>query len=383
MQCPSCTARRAAETAAHLVDAVLPHVPMRQYVISMAPDLHHRLARDGDLETKTLAIFLDELTTHLRVTSGAVGEPGFVTFIQHFSSSLGLHVHFHVLSLDGVYVREGDSSPEFLRAREPTQAQIEALVAAAAKRIREATGRTDPQAVPVVEAPVLRLVEAEPAEPSAGHRKLTAESDGFNLHAATSFEAHERCAIERFCRYAARGPLALSRLSLAPNGNVVYRLKTPRPDGTSQVVFTPRSLLVRLSWLIALPGIHLTRYHAVLGPNHAWRSEVVPERHVRLPGQPRCKRARLDWNSLLRRIFAIDALLCAVCGGRRRIIAEIKEGPVARKILAHLGLPTFAPKPAQGGLFATGPPEVDESEATVAWCDADYDQRLPDSDLFV
>ncbi len=32
--CPSCGARRMAETAAHLVDHVIPHVPIRQWVVS-------------------------------------------------------------------------------------------------------------------------------------------------------------------------------------------------------------------------------------------------------------------------------------------------------------------------------------------------------------
>ncbi len=72
-------------------------------------------------------------------------------------------------------------------------------------------------------------------------------------------------------------------------------------------------------------------------------------------------------------------MVCALCGGhQRRIIAEIEEGPVARKILAHLGLPTEARRPAQRGLFPTGPPAVDEPEASFTWSDADYDQRLPE-----
>lgn len=37
---------RAADTAAHLVDEVLPHVPMRQGVLAMQPELHLRVARD-------------------------------------------------------------------------------------------------------------------------------------------------------------------------------------------------------------------------------------------------------------------------------------------------------------------------------------------------
>ena len=44
--CPSCTARRAAETAAHLVDNVLPHVAMRQFVLALPFELHRRVARE-------------------------------------------------------------------------------------------------------------------------------------------------------------------------------------------------------------------------------------------------------------------------------------------------------------------------------------------------
>jgi hypothetical protein len=36
--CPSCMARRMAETAAHLVDHVFPSLPVRQWVISFPPD---------------------------------------------------------------------------------------------------------------------------------------------------------------------------------------------------------------------------------------------------------------------------------------------------------------------------------------------------------
>ena len=41
--CPSCGARRMAQTAAHLVDHVIPQVPVRQWVLSLPIPL--RLAR--------------------------------------------------------------------------------------------------------------------------------------------------------------------------------------------------------------------------------------------------------------------------------------------------------------------------------------------------
>jgi hypothetical protein len=42
--CPSCYGRRMAETAAHLVDHVLPEVPVRQWVLSVPFSLRYRLA---------------------------------------------------------------------------------------------------------------------------------------------------------------------------------------------------------------------------------------------------------------------------------------------------------------------------------------------------
>ena len=164
----------------------------------MPHDLHHRLSRNVALESKALAVFLEELSTHLRATSGEHrGEPGFVTFIQHFGSTLNLHVHFHVLALDGVYQRNAEGALRFWPARTPTQEEIEALVERAAVRIRAVAGRVAPEDAPKVIAPMLRLLGADMVDqPPAKH--LTAESDGFNLHAATSFRPGEAEADKTF-----------------------------------------------------------------------------------------------------------------------------------------------------------------------------------------
>lgn len=69
--CPSCTTRRAADTAAHLVDEVLPYVPMRQWVLALPPDLHARVARDAELEGKLLRMFAGEIEKLLRMTTRA------------------------------------------------------------------------------------------------------------------------------------------------------------------------------------------------------------------------------------------------------------------------------------------------------------------------
>jgi len=69
--CPSCTARQAAETAAHLVDRVLPHVPLRQWVLAMPPEMQVRVVNDPALETRLLALFTKELEEVLRATAKA------------------------------------------------------------------------------------------------------------------------------------------------------------------------------------------------------------------------------------------------------------------------------------------------------------------------
>jgi hypothetical protein len=57
---------------------------------------------------------------------------------------------------------------------------------------------------------------------------------------------------------------------------------------------------------------------------------------------------------LLRRVFAIDVLVCDTCGGSMRILAVLPEGEASRTILEHLGLPSKPPPPhtrATGRLF--------------------------------
>ena len=55
-------------------------------------------------------------------------------------------------------------------------------------------------------------------------------------------------------------------------------------------------------------------------------------------------------------MFALDVLRCAVCGGRRELIAQITDPSVVRAILSSPGLPPEVPlqHPARGppGLFA-------------------------------
>ena len=167
--CPSCTARRAAQTAAHLVDEVLPHAPYRQFVLVIPFDLHHRVSRDPALESKVLSLFVEDLTAHLREVTDTDGfaQPGMVTFIQRFGSTLNLRHHFHLLALDGVYESHGDQPPlVFTRAPSPTPEQLQTLLERVATRVRALIGSAEGEPEPEVQAPLLKVFGAEPSEPA-------------------------------------------------------------------------------------------------------------------------------------------------------------------------------------------------------------------------
>ena len=56
--CPSCGGRRMADTAAHLVDCVLPEVPIRQWVLTLPYPLRYRCAYNARLTSQVLRAFL-------------------------------------------------------------------------------------------------------------------------------------------------------------------------------------------------------------------------------------------------------------------------------------------------------------------------------------
>jgi hypothetical protein len=56
--CPSCGGRRMGELAAHLVDRVLPPVPIRQWVFTVPVPVRYQLAFDAALTRAVLRVFL-------------------------------------------------------------------------------------------------------------------------------------------------------------------------------------------------------------------------------------------------------------------------------------------------------------------------------------
>jgi hypothetical protein len=104
-----------AEVAAHLTTNVIPHVPVRQWVLSLPWALRFRLIADPDLCRAVASAFIDALFAHhvraartagLCAGSESFAHPGAGNFVQRFGSALQVNPHLHALVLDGVYVNE-------------------------------------------------------------------------------------------------------------------------------------------------------------------------------------------------------------------------------------------------------------------------------------
>ena len=314
--CPSCGARRMAESAVLLVDEVLPHKPMRQWVLSVPFPLRFLFASQPKIMGKALGIVYRAIATHLTQKAGytkATAHPGAVTLIQRFGSALNLNIHFHMLFLDGVYVGEGE---QFRWVKAPTSVELTQLTHTIAHRLGrylERQGLLERDA----ENSYLALdgEEEGPMDQLRGHsityriavgpqqgrkvftlQTLPDERDGyendsvgnvsgFSLHAGVATKANQRDKLERLCRYITRPAISEKRLSLTDHGKVRYELKTPYRDGTTHVIFEPVDFIAKLAALVPKPRVNLTRFHGVFAPNSKHRALVTPAKRGKGGGQ--------------------------------------------------------------------------------------------------
>lgn len=402
----------------NLVDRVLPRVPIRQWVLSVPFELRLALAKDTALLSAVVRIQAAEISRLMRrlgeergVRQGATG---MVAAIQLFGGSINLNPHNHLLSLDGVYHNDGERAV-FTEVRAPSDAEVAEVVLRIQKRVmrtlerrgllRDPLDARDPgQEDPITSCGQLSLrvgklgrvdehgnVLPDDDDARFGKRgkRLCADIDGWNLHAAVTVRADDDVGRESLCRYIVRHPISLQRLSLTRDGRVAYAIKYPRGNKT-HLLMQPVQFLARLASLIPPPRHPLVRYFGVLSSASKWRQHVVPmpkaesKRDKPLSSEPRTdnkidvavtlaavaandakqpggepgQRSEpthrgaiqaasnyVDWATLLRRVFDVDSLACARCGGRLRIIATITEQPAICAILDSLGITSTPPLP--------------------------------------
>jgi len=244
--CPSCGARRMADSAALLVDEILPNQPMRQWVLSFPFPLRFLFASNPKAMTGALGIVNRAISTYLTQTAGLkkpMAQTGAVTLVQHFGGALNLNIHFHMIFLDGVYIGGTSGLPlRFRRTKAPNRVELTRLTHTIAQRVgrylerqglierdsgnifltQEALDTSD-------EDPTNQLLGSSvtyriAVGPQQGRRVFTlqtlpdletdscfscsaGEVAGFSLHAGVATQANERVKLERLCRYITRLPV--------------------------------------------------------------------------------------------------------------------------------------------------------------------------------
>jgi Putative transposase/Transposase zinc-binding domain len=325
--CPACAGRRMAQTAAHLVECVIPWVPTRQWVVSAPMPLRYWMSSSRELMAQVHTIIRTTIAQYYvnqavkRGVERQKVQPGSVTFIQRFGGSLNVNVHFHVVSLEGVYLdrTEAGRKPRFVTGEPPSDADVAEVVQNISRRVIRklrhlgyleagmdaavATGYDPlldnaPELARTMAASVTqRLAFGERAGQKvrrigsgfgdAGERpELTgprcASVNGFSLHANTEIPAHRRDQLERLIRYTGRGAVSLERLAEDTNGDLVYMFTRPWSDGTTGIKLSPLELLEKLAALVLLPRAHLVRYGGCLAPHSKLRTRSFPHHASRV-----------------------------------------------------------------------------------------------------
>lgn len=363
-----------AESAALLVDEVLPHEPIRQWVLSFPFQLRFLFASRPELMGKVLGIVYRAIASHLIKKAGLTqktAKTGAVTLIQRFGSALNLNVHFHMLFLDGIYVENKYGKTTFQRTNAPTQEELAGLVHTISHRVaryleRQGVLERDEensylQLDGMDEDPMQQLIGCSVSYriavgPQQGRKVFTlqtlpaveeddryaqvAKEAGFSLHAGVAAQAWERDKLERLCRYISRPAVSEKRISLTSAGNIRYKLKTPYSDGTTHVIFEPLDFISKLASLVPKPRVNLTRFHGVFAPNSKHRTLITPARRGKSLQEenktPEEKHRSMTWAQRLKRVFNIDVETCNHCGGSVKVIACIEDQQVINKILSHL-----------------------------------------------
>ena len=261
--CPSCATRRMVETAAHMVDHVLPRVPFRQWVLSVPKRVRWHMHRKPEVTSGLLGVFLRAVETTVRQRSPdapADARFGAVAFVHRFGSYLNSHVHYHVLVSDGVFGAGTDGEAVFHPALELDTDDFLAVQ----KKMRQRGLRW-----------MLRHGHLDRA---AVHSMDSADhAGGWSVDASVTIPDWDRQGLERLVRYCARPPMSQERLGRLNDETLVYHLRKPTLDGRTELILTPLELLDRLSKLVTPPRIHKHRYCGVLAPNAPARAPPQAE----------------------------------------------------------------------------------------------------------
>jgi hypothetical protein len=422
--CPSCGAKRMAETAEHLIDNILPDVQYRQWIITYPHSLRFWMASNRKLFSKIQKISLDIITNFYREKAlreeVAGPQTGAISFTHMFGSLLSLNIHNHSLFVDGVFEAKNDphEKPKFKKLSPLTDDEVSSLTEKIAKRTihylqtqgyienETPTDKLSEGQDPIIkEHESLSKILAASArgriafgknagryptkigkgfgyfeEVPLSQSPLCFSVNGFSLHAQRKIKPNHRSQLEALLQYMGRSCISTERLTRNSDETFDYKLKRELSDGTRSIRLTGEEIIERIVSIIPLPRAHLVKYCGVFAPASPFRSQIILRPGVKKATKPiacdeaeskkhqgkdETKLKNTSWARLLARVFKLDISKCKApgCGGDMVVIGVVFDPGEIQRYLDHVGINSRAP-PILG-------PKLSQSQLEFAY---DYGQ---------
>ena len=304
--CPSCGAKRAAETANRLREDVLESVGHTQWVFTVPKMLRPYFLRHRELLGDLCRAAWQTVREMMVAAAAEEIRPGMVAVIQTFGSTINFHPHIHAIVSRGGWTKGGDWFPVlWVDAR-----TAELLFRHKVLSLLRKAGLVDEQRIALL---------------------LSWKHSGFSIHNSVTVQPEDAGATERLVRYLMRAPVSQERLELDPDlAEVRLRPKAAADDGRAEDQverLDPDEAVARVIAQIPEPRKHLIRSYgryanaarakrereaaAGEGPSQA-ATASAPGSPPSEPDSAERKAARKRWANLIRHIYEVDPLVCLV-----------------------------------------------------------------------
>lgn len=328
--CPSCHAKKVVQFGSRLSAAILTPVPHRQYVFSIPKIIRHHFKYSRRLLTRLCHCAHRSLKRYFRTALGLPrGEIGAVMAIQTFGDYGRWHPHLHAIVADGLFAANG-----LFHVMPKVDVQpLAELFRAAVLRMLQQEGKIDEALTPTI----LRW----------------RYNSGFSVHQGAQLAREDADGQEALAQYILRNPFSVEKIHYQrQSGQVVYRSKmTHGKHKRNFEIFSAAEFIATITQHIPEKSFQLVRYYGWYS-NRARGERAKRDREV--VGDPEGVGPAVEildasqtgprkipsrtWRECIKKVWEVDPLICAKCGGEMRIVSFIDEAQVIRKILEHLGL---------------------------------------------
>lgn len=205
--CPSCGAKRAAETAARLREDVLEPVGHAQWVFTVPKMLRPYYLRNRELLGDLCRAAWQTVREMMVAAAGEEIRPGMVAVVQTFGSKINFHPHVHAMVSRGGWTKADVWIPVAYVDTKPAELLFRHKVFSLLRK----AGVIDEDRIALL---------------------LSWKHSGFSIHNSVTVEPENPLAIERLVRYLMRPPVSLERVVFDPeSGELSLQAKAGADDG--------------------------------------------------------------------------------------------------------------------------------------------------------